>query len=256
MTDRATATTVGALFLVGTIAGLVGLTLQESVVGGADYLTAASRRSDRLATAAVLQLVMAAAVVSISVAIFPVLRRATERLAVGYVVARAVEGMVFVVGATGLLTLGTLSEHYLASDSDSTYAALGQLVTAQGDWMGHGILDAAVFGLGALVLNAALYQGRLVPPWLSVWGLAGAAAYLAAGVMVIYGLEPLSMPQVVLEAPLGLQEIALAVWLILKGFRGALEGAAVGDAGTGRSLVPKTGTLRQMDLETKGTEQR
>ena len=34
----------------------------------------------------------------------------------------------------------------------------------------------------------------------------------------MYGLEPLSTPQVVLEAPLGLQEIALALWLIVKGF--------------------------------------
>jgi hypothetical protein len=69
-----------------------------------------------------------------------------------------------------------------------------------------------------LVLNAALYHSHLVPKWLSVWGLAGAAAYLAAGVLVLYGLEPLSTPQVLLEAPLGLQELALALWLILKGF--------------------------------------
>ena len=120
MTDRATARVVGALFLVGTVAGLVGLPLQESVVGGRDYLSAASAHPDRLATGVLLQLVMGVAVVSIAVVIYPVLRRGTERLAMGYVVARA--------------------------------------------------------------------------------------------------LEPLSTPQVVLEAPLGLQEIALALWLIVKGF--------------------------------------
>ena len=75
-----------------------------------------------------------------------------------------------------------------------------------------------MFTVGALVLNAALYRSHLVPNWLSVWGLAGAVAYLAAGVLVLYGLEPLSTPQVLLEAPLGLQELALALWLILKGF--------------------------------------
>jgi hypothetical protein len=53
---------------------------------------------------------------------------------------------------------------------------------------------------------------------LSVWGLAGASLYLAAGVLVIYGLEPLSTTQVVLEVPLGVQEMVLAVWLIVKGF--------------------------------------
>jgi hypothetical protein len=37
-------------------------------------------------------------------------------------------------------------------------------------------------------------------------------------VLVIYGLEPLSTTQVVLEVPLGVQEMVLAVWLIVKGF--------------------------------------
>ena len=100
----------------------------------------------------------------------------------------------------------------------AAFAAAGRLVMAQRDWAGHAILDAAVFSVGALVLNAAFYQSRLVPRWLSLWGLVGAAAYLIAGLLVMYGLEPLSTPQVVLEAPLGLQEIALALWLIVKGF--------------------------------------
>ena len=60
---------------------------------------------------------------------------------------------------------------------------------------------------------------------------AGAAAYLAAGLLVMYGLEPLSTPQVVLEAPLGLQEIALALWLILKGFDPQVAAPPVADRG-------------------------
>lgn len=218
MTDRATAAAVGALFLVATIAGMVGLWLQESVVGGDDYLTAASAHPDRLATGVLLQLVMGVAVVAVAVVIYPVLRRGTERLAIAYVVARTVEAMVYVVGAAGLLALINVSEKYVATQDGTAYAALGQLVRAERDWSGHAILDAAVFTLGALVLNAALYRSHLVPTWLSVWGLAGAAAYLTAGLLVLYGLESLSTPQVLLEAPLGLQELALALWLILRGF--------------------------------------
>jgi hypothetical protein len=87
------------------------------------------------------------------------------------------------------------------------------------------------------VLNAALYLARLVPGWLSLWGLVGAAAYLIAGLLVMYGLEPLSTPQVVLEAPLGLQEIALALWLIVKGFdtHGAVSRVAARGAGARHS---------------------
>ena len=206
------------LFLVATIAGGIGLSLQESVVGGDDYLTAASAHSDRLATGVLLQLVMGVAVVAIAVVIYPVLRRGTERLAMAYVVARTLEAAIYVVSATGLLALITVSEKYVAAQDGTAYAALGQLVRAERDWSGNAILDAAVFTVGALVLNAALYRSHLVPNWLSVWGLAGAVAYLAAGVLVLYGLQPLSTPQVLLEAPLGLQELALGLWLILKGF--------------------------------------
>ena len=80
MTDRVTAAAVGALFLLATTAGVIGLSLQESVVGGADYLTAASAHPDRLATGVLLQLVMGVAVVALAVVIYPVLRRGTERL--------------------------------------------------------------------------------------------------------------------------------------------------------------------------------
>lgn len=55
--------------------------------------------------------------------------------------------------------------------------------------------------------------------WLSVWGLVGATLWVAAGVLVLYGLvEPFSTTQTVLAIPIGVQEMALAVWLIVKGF--------------------------------------
>ncbi len=169
MTDRATARVVGVLFLVGTAAGLVGLPLQESVVGNDDYLGEVSAHPDRLATGVLLQLVIGVALVALAVVIHPVLRRRTERLATGYVVARSLEAVVYLVTGAGLMALVSVSED-------------------------HGTADDPL------------------------WGLVGAAAYLTAGLLVLYGLEPLSTPQVALEAPLGLQEIALALWLVVKGF--------------------------------------
>jgi hypothetical protein len=69
-----------------------------------------------------------------------------------------------------------------------------------------------VFGLGALMLSWLLLRARLVPGWLAIWGLAGGALYLAQGAAAFgSGWGPLM-------APLALQEIALAIWLIVKGF--------------------------------------
>jgi hypothetical protein len=118
-----------------------------------------------------------------------------------------------------LLTLLTVSRGFVdAGAADAVhFQALGDSVLGARDWAAA-VLDLTAFGLSALILNYALYAARLVPRWLSVWGLAGASLYMAAGAMVMYGLEPLSTTQVALEAPLGLQEMALALWLIVKGF--------------------------------------
>jgi len=218
---RNTARAVGALFIVGTVAGLIGLgVFQEPVVGGDDYLVEASRQADRLATGAVLELAMGAALVAMAIVIYPVLREHSETLAIGYVVPRSIEGVLYLIDTVLMLTLITVSRSALDAGSGSmaSFDAIGTSLIGARDWLGHGVLDATAFGLSALVLNAALLRGRLVPSWLSLWGLGGAVLYVAAGVLVIFGLEPLSSTQVALEAPLGLQEMGLALWLIIRGF--------------------------------------
>ena len=82
-----------------------------------------------------------------------------------------------------------------------------------------GLPDAAInpyvdiiFGLGALMLSWLLLRARLVPGWLAIWGLAsGRCTSQAAAAACGSGWS-------LLMAPLALQEIALAIWLIVKGF--------------------------------------
>lgn len=63
-----------------------------------------------------------------------------------------------------------------------------------------------------------LYQSRLVPRWLSGWGLVALIPYVVAGLSVLFGIiDPLSTVSVVSDIPLALQEMVLAVWLIIKG---------------------------------------
>ena len=220
MTDRTTARVVGSLFIVASVAGAVGLAIQQAVLDSSEYLTEAAHKENQVATGVLLALIMGVAAVGIAIAIYPVLRRRNERLALGYVAARTIEAVIYVIGSIVLLTLLTVSREFVDAGAPdaSHFQTLGGLLIAVRDWGGHGILDAAVFSVGALILNYALHRARLVPRWLSVWGLAGASLYLAAGVLVIYGLEPLSTTQVLLEVPLGVQEMVLAVWLIVKGF--------------------------------------
>ncbi len=222
-TYKTTARTVGVLFIVGTVAGVLSVVFQQPVLDASDYLTEVSLNESRVATGALFELIMGIALVAIPIVIYPVLRRFSERLALGYVVARTIEVVIVVIGSIGLLTLLTVSREFVNAGASGAplFQALGDFLLAGRDWGGHGVLDASAFTLGALILNYALYQARLVPRWLSGWGLVGALLYMAAGVMVIYGLEPLSTTQIVLEAPMGVQEMVLAVWLIVKGFNAA-----------------------------------
>ena len=81
---------------------------------------------------------------------------------------------------------------------------------------------AIVFCLGALMIYYLFFRTRLIPRWLSGWGFVGAILYLAAPLWIMFDPNhpPLSLDSGVgiLMAPLALQEMVLAVWLIVKGF--------------------------------------
>jgi len=73
---------------------------------------------------------------------------------------------------------------------------------------------AIVFILGALMFYSVLYQSKLVPRWLSGWGLLAAIPYFVSGVFGLFSLpNPMSM-----VLPMALQEMVLAIWLVVRGF--------------------------------------
>ncbi|UCC54211.1 MAG: DUF4386 family protein [Anaerolineaceae bacterium] len=94
---------------------------------------------------------------------------------------------------------------------DSYFQTSGTLLNAAEDW--SSIVENFPYGLGALILYVLLYQSELIPRWLSVWGLAGAALMLVMGLLRLYG-----KPVVYLAIPLILNELVLAGWLIVTGF--------------------------------------
>lgn len=211
----------GMFYLAATIAGLVSIGLTESTVGASDYLVKVSENESQILLGAFFELMMAVAVAGIAVTVYPVLRQHNASIAIGYIGARIVEGVIFLLDVVMLLTLLTLSREFVdAGGQDTSYfQTLGELLLAARDWAGHVALDVAVFPVGALIFNYLLYQAKLVPAWLSGWGFLGAILYWSASVLVMFDvIEPLSTVHIILQAPLGIQEIIFAVWLIVKGF--------------------------------------
>lgn len=76
------------------------------------------------------------------------------------------------------------------------------------------------FYTGATLYYLVFYRSQLIPRWLSAWGLVGPAGVRhAAGLLVLFrSIDLMSSTQIVLNLPIAVQEMVLAVWLIVKGF--------------------------------------
>jgi hypothetical protein len=102
----------------------------------------------------------------------------------------------------------------------SSFQTSGALLQALRDWAS--VPENFPYGLGALILNYVLYQSELVPRWLSVWGLVGGTLMLAMGFLRMFG-----HPVYFLAIPILLNEMALAVWLIVVGFSSSAVTSAI-----------------------------
>ena len=109
------------------------------------------------------------------------------------------------------------------------------------EWLGP-VGAVLTFGLGALMYYWVFYRSRLVPRWLSGWGLVGATLVTVSGLLVMFGLAvPLGTTQAVLALPIAVQEIVLAVWLIAKGFNPAVIAAeSAGETSRWQAAAPST----------------
>ncbi|MBU0926695.1 MAG: DUF4386 domain-containing protein [Spirochaetes bacterium] len=229
--DRRSAILTGSFFILGTASGLVGLgAVLEPLLSAADYLAAYGTMETRVLIASLLELLMSASLVAMAAAAYPVLRKHSPSAAVAYFGARVLEAVPVIVGVVSMLALTELGKEYVASGGGdaSRFEPLGSILAGVPEWAGHAILDVAIFPFGASILYWTLFSARLVPRWLSVWGLLGAVFYWVAGILVMFhAVTPLTTPHILLQAPLGLQEMALAVWLIVRGFNlGATEEGA------------------------------
>ncbi len=219
-TYRKTAISVGALYIIGTVSGILSVIVTGTTLDAPISPAQISANANQLTCGALLVLTMGLALAMIPAAMFPILRKHHECLAVGYVVFRgALETFTYMAMAITWLVLIILSEESVRAGAPavSSYQVLGTIVLGAHDAI-RSILEI-VFPLGALMFYCVLYQFKLIPQWLSGWGLAAASLWLAVGLLGVFHLiAPMSAIQDALSVPIGLQEMVMAVWLIAKGF--------------------------------------
>ena len=216
---RKTAIIAGVLFITATVASLLSAPF-IAPMNEPHYLVSVAANANQVTFGALLAFVAAAASASIAIALYPLLRKYQEGLALGAVGFRLIEGVFYMVEVMCLLVLVTVSQEFVKAGAAnaSSFQAVGVAVVA--GFHGAGNVSLLAFCLGALMYYAIFYQTRLVPRWLSGWGLVGATLCLVADLFVMFGLiGPLSTPQVVLALPIAVQEMVLALWLIVRGFK-------------------------------------
>ena len=213
---RMIAVMTSVAFIVATGANLVGAALTPAL-SGADYMAQFAAHGTQVAAGAILYLIAAFASVGIAVLMYPILKERNGVLSLGSVVFRALEAAFYLVGVVCLLALRSLSQQILTSDAVDTLSRLavgGALVSVHDH---AGLVAVFAFCLGAAMYYAVLYQSRIIPRWLSGAGLVAVALMMTACMLSLLSGRPITS-YIPLAAPIGLQEMVLAVWLIAKGF--------------------------------------
>jgi hypothetical protein len=209
---RKTALVAGVLYLV-TFVSIPTLALYRPV-HDPNYIVGPGPDT-AVAVGGILEMIVALACIGTAVALYPVVKRQNEGVALGFVGMRVLEAATIVAGVVSLMSVVTLRQSGAGADALVT----GQALVAQHDWtrlLGQGLLPA----LNALLLGSLLYRARLVPRILPLLGLIGAPLLIVAVAGTIVGLwgevNVLAGIAVLLIAA---WEFSLGVWLVVKGFK-------------------------------------
>ncbi len=237
-TDRKTAAVVGVLFILGTVPALLSLPLGLNTVMAPDRLTAISTNEGQMIIFTAIKFIMGMACAGIGLALYPILKKYHEGLAFGAAGFRVIEGTVDVVGALLYFLLLALSQEFVKAGAPaSSYFQTADVLIYTGiNWF-RDVAMVLPFGIGALMYDVVFYQFRLVPRWITVWGLVGITLTIISALLVMFNLIPSAGTiQSLLLLPILPQEMVLAVWLIAKGINPSAVASLSAKAATNELL--------------------
>jgi len=209
---RKTSIAAGVLYLL-TFVSIPTLALYGPVKG-ANYILGAGPDTGAL-IGALLEIIVALAGMGTAVALFPVLKRQNEGVAMGFIGSRTMEGAALFVCVGCILSVVSLRQAGAGPDALVTSHALVTMYDRM-FLLGGSLMPA----LNAVLLGTLLYRARLVPRVLPLLGLIGAPLLLAADLAVMFDLiGRTSTPALVTALPIALWEFSLGVWLVVKGFK-------------------------------------
>ena len=221
-TTRKLAIAAGVCYLITHVTSVPAALLYGPILKRADYILG-SGPDVRVLVGGLLEVICALGIVGTAVALFPVVKRQNEGIALGYVGLRTLEASIIAVGVLPLLTVVTLRQQLAgtAGADPAPLVTLGKALVAVHNWttiLGPGLVCPA----NTVLLAYLLYRSGLVPRVIPVLGLVGAPLVFAYNAALLFGLSAHIPGWVAIAVvPIFAWEVSLALWLIVKGFRPA-----------------------------------
>ena len=235
---RNTARVAGIFYLI-TFVSIPTLGLYDHVKHDANFILSPGSRTGVL-WGAFLEVIVALAGIGTAVALFPVVKRQNEGLAMGFAAVRTLEAAMIFLGVISLVTLVHLREGLGAAggaDKASLVTTGSALVSVYNGTMllGQTLMPC----MSARLLGTLMYRSGLVPRALPLMGLIGAPFLIASTIAVLFGIiEPISTWSGLATLPVAAWEFSLGVWLTFKGFKPCpVRDAAAADITARRELV-------------------
>lgn len=216
-TNRQLTIIAGILIIVGIIAGALSIV---PAIEDPNFLTLVSENESQVVIGAFFQIIMIPAYIGFALCLYPALRVKNEALSLGFVGFRLITGMFHFVGVILLPLFLILSQEFVQAGAPeaSYFQILGELLRTGRDMVNHVALILSL-SMADLLLFLILYQSKFVPRWLSIWGFLGIGLTILASLLVLFRLTAVVTPlYLVMNVPLALHSLVLAIWLIAKGF--------------------------------------
>jgi hypothetical protein len=213
---RKTALAGGLLYLITFIGSIPAAFLVAPVLNDPNYITSAGA-DQQVALGAVFELVNALGCFGCAVALFSVVKRVHEGLAIGYLATRMFEAAVITTGVISVLTVVSLRQQGAATGDAESLLPIGGALVDLRNWAM--VLGPNMAAFNALMLGTALYRARLVPRAIPALGLIGAPILITWVIGTILGLTgPGTVFHAIAVFPFFFWELGLGLWLTFKGF--------------------------------------
>ncbi len=218
-TPRKIAIAAGVLYLITHVTSIGAFVLYEPILKNADFILG-SGADTQVLLGALLEILLALGAAGTAIALFPIMKRWNEGVAIGYVGLRTLEAGIIATGVVSILAVVTLRQLMAGTATDpDTLVTIGSALVAF--YKGTFLLGPGfVCGMNTVLMAYLMYKSRLVPRFIPVLGLVGGPLIFAYSIARMFGAaELIGAWEAVLVFPIFAWEVTLALYLITKGFR-------------------------------------